>query len=597
MAKITSTSLFQHPDVRLPGEGTRARWASSHSGDHAAVATGTEPLRGWQVRMYDRTGLETRVERWHVDLGDDLIRGLAVSDEGMLAVLVWAPGAGALAPRVHVHSAQGERLYSRDVEDVLPVFVPGQRLALVAPGGETLTLLSAATGEPLSTRPFQKEPSLQSFYGDGIATRPSRLLFDEVTEDVLSESRWYPSDGGPPRALPTEARALFHDRRALVHDEQTWRSVDADGSSRWSLPSQPASRRVVVRSDRSAAVLTTFAGVDAVRCERLDLATGALTPLSGDGRLSTYDAVHGWPSKGPALVSARGRLVRWNPEDASFVGEDALELLAVARTARGVVTLHDDGVRWWSKDGQCTHQTPLKTLRYPHWVEKHQLSVSPDGSRVLVASGSFGVVVLEPNKVVWALAQPCFHGGSWVDAQHIVYGLGGDHGVEVVVTAVETGAQEKLSLGEGRVVGTEAGGLVSAWNKGVSFHDARGTVLHTWQEKKPPKGYDWPTKVLASAEEAWVLARTNLFVWRKGAQERVLSKEFVSDFAVSGAHLAALVTHPSKPLRALLLDRTSLEVIGAREVPPCAWGHRLALLDDVLVVASALGAVSEFVRR
>ena len=136
-----------------------------------------------------------------------------------------------------------------------------------------------------------------------------------------------------------------------------------------------------------------------------------------------------------------------------------------------------------------------------------------------------------------------------------------------------------------------------AWNKGVSFHDARGAVLYTWQEKKPPKGYDWPTKVFASEEEAWVLARTNLFVWRKGAYERVLSKEFVSDFAVSGAHLAALVSHPTKPLRALLLDRASLEVIGARDVAPCAWGHRLALFDGALIVASALGEVSESVRR
>lgn len=610
MAKVQvlpSTPLARLLPQRLPGEGLTTRWAFSVSGSHAAVASGSPMLSGirdWVVRMVDPAA---GTERWQIPLSGLIPRGLAVSDEGLLAVLVLG--------QVQVYGADGALLYTRESEDVVPAFLSGNRIAMVTarpgeairglyggPAPAVLSISTATTGESLSERPFELESSealMPVRYHDGINVRPGTLRFDEVTGDLLSETRIYPGDGGPPRPAPRGTVHLSKGGRAIVIDldAAACRAIERDGETAWSVTlgrgSLGQTPLLLLSADRATAMLVTFPG-DVARVERLDLESGATTVVSGDGRITASDGLHAWPSNQPAFVSARGRLVRWDPSTASFVGEEALDLLALARSPSGLVTLHDDGVRWWNEEGQPTAKVASSSPwgRFPIH-QQEELAISPDGTRVLLSGGAFGVAVLEPGKVVWRLPHAVAQSprvASWVGAQHIVHTGRGQ--VDSVLVDLEAGAERPLSLGPGLVVGTPTGGIVRAWDKGVSFHDREGTVVQTWSEKKKPKGYEWPKRVIAFADEVWVQCLHNLFVWRSGAPLRIVPKEMVRDFVASASHVAVLSSPPQKGLRALLLDRASAEVVGAADVQACDWGHFLALSERGLDVATALGEIS-----
>jgi hypothetical protein len=416
--------------------------------------------------------------------------------------------------------------FKKEISSAVPPFF--------APNSGLLCVISteAGTGEMnehlLALDPVTGEERARRSFGSGRLP----VLVDPVTGDLLAYTGHYQAAGGSPRQPGwlgeyTDLRARFPawvDGHVLIDhgDRQEW--LDVQDKSLWTSKKLNGRSRLIRDDGRTAATLKfEHVSKPAHEFELHDLTTGQARPGQGAGghqRLNMYSWMVGWPANAPALVASGGRLVRWDPVADVIIGEGPLSLSGLAMAQEGWVTSHDDGLRFWTKEGVSTGFLPRRE-RNPMGMTP--LVASPARTRV-AATGSAGTVVVEGQRVLFASEEVSVD-VTWLDEDHLALMLA--HDGKSALLDVRTGEQRALpAQAPGEVVRfghRPAGGLYVATAARLDTLDVSGALVARVPLPKKLKGYRAPTEVRAVGSEVWVLANRRLFRWDATTCERALS--------------------------------------------------------------------------
>lgn len=488
---------------------------------------------------------------------------LAIGDDGTMAFVATRAGASEL----HVVSADGAALFTAPARG-LPAFHPlTGELAFwqSRPTDPYSDLVFADARSGAEKRRVALSVSSSTYQQPG-------LRFDRISGDALTRTYWLEHSTGAIRPVPFSETArvvAFHDRSVVVIEGNLWSRLTSEGAPVWST--ELAGHLAVAREDASVGVSLSFMNADVPGVATLIELTTGKTRLLGEvaTKLSASDALYHWPTKGPVVVRARSMVASFDPLETRPL-ESPLDLVGAARLSTGFVTAHDDGVRWWSRDGVLEHHCARPALS--NSLHRCHLEASPNGQRLLV-SGRSGVLVFEGRELVWSFDQLRF--ASWVDDEHVA--MATDTPNVIALVALSDRSQQLITTGSGTAWTSlfRAGDqLWATWAGGVEVISARGEVINRWKVAKSVKGYGAVTQVERVGDETWVLSKGRLFSWADGKPERQLadldkplgfpkSTDYsgtIFSFAVTAERIALGVNTPRDP-KFVTVDRVTGQVL------------------------------------
>lgn len=424
--------------------------------------------------------------------GDVTASRACVSDDGTVAF--------ALGADVHVLSPSGVRR-TIAAPGAWPFFDPLEpsrlRLVVRREGGEVIETHDVASGGRVD----------ELRIGESGNMKP---VVDPATGDVLLFDGWYLRSGGfvaVDRSEPGQVVCAGDETLVLLDDVEAPEASRRSRRSGEPLP-VPAAFAAWRSEDRYRARAPMLAALD-----------GSSAIVHWSGKHTLFDAKTLEPASLPAIqprgtlsgpgvvallsseraIVCRSGLYEVDLRTGSPIGGGPVALYGMALAGERVVTVHEDGIR--ADMGQAA----------PLGIEPRLdgLRVAPDGRRAVVlgASGELAVVVdlvemREIGRIDAAVS------AAWVDpGRLVVHGGGSLRSLDVATGAV-------TSLGEvprEACLGSDGQGVFFVATATALAERTGAGVAHTHAVSKKLKGYTWPTEVVVSGKDVYLLARKRIF--------------------------------------------------------------------------------------